>query len=405
VILITAFQNLDDLDCRGRRVFFRVDPLVLAASAAPGSSLRELLEREARIVIGTQLSTEDAADTGVSSLDELTSRLSAELGVEAFLPEECTGDAVVRILHQLRPGQLCVLPDLGREPAERSNDERFARALASNADAYLGDAFATSHLELASQVRLPQLLPRRALGVAARRELGALGELLAAPRARVGWCVGGRRLADKLDLLDRCLPRLSLLCVGGLASTTLLAALGRVPESASAEPELLARCRSLIARCRDLDVELLLPTDLSIVWEGDPEPRVIPTRSLFERARVVDVGPESTAAFCQALRTRQHLVWWGATGDLANTGGTESSQKLVELCASGSSTAAAGGVAAVDPSGPRSVIIGRETTRYVRSLPEERRQGIELISGGTAAARTLLAGYKLPGIEALRRRG
>lgn len=390
------FQTLDDLDCRGRRVFFRVDPLVLAASAAPGSSLRELLEREARVVIGTQFGTEDAADTGVSSLDELTSRLSAELGVEAFLPDECTGDAIVRILHQLRPGQICVLPDLSREPGERSNDERFARALASNADAYLGDAFASSHQELASQVRLPQILPRRALGVAARQELGALGELLGAPRARVGWCIGGRRLADKLDLLDRCLGRLSVLCVGGLAATTLLAALGRVPESASVEPELLARCRSLLARCRDLDVELLLPSDLSIVWEGDPVPRVIPCSSLFERAHVVDIGPESTERFCQALRARQHLLWWGATGDLASPGGTESSQKLVELCAS---------AARVDAPGPRSVIIGRETTRYVRALPEEQRQGIELVSGGTAAACTLLAGYKLPGIEALRRRG
>lgn len=363
---------------------------MLAASAAPGSSLRELLEREARVIVGTQFGTEDAADTGVSSLDELTSRLSAELGVEAFLPDECTGDAVVRILHQLRPAQICVLPDLSREPGERTNDERFARALASNADAYLADAFASSHLELASQVRLPQILPRRALGVAARHELTALGELLSVPRARLGWCVGGRRLADKLDLIDRCLGRLSVLCVGGLAATTLLAALGRVPESASSEPELLARCRSLLARCRDLDVELLLPSDLSIVWEGDPEPRVIPCQSLFDRASIVDIGPESTERFRQALSARQHLLWWGATGDLASPGGTESSQRLLELCASG---------------GPRSVIIGRETTRYVRTLPEERRQGVELISGGTAAACALLAGYKLPGIEALRRRG
>ncbi|MEY4547782.1 MAG: Phosphoglycerate kinase [Pseudomonadota bacterium] len=368
---------------------------MLAASAASGSSLRELLEREARVVIGTQFGREDAADTGVSSLDELTSRLSTELGVEAFLPDECSGDAVVRILHQLRPGQICVLPDLSREPGERSNDERFARALASNADAYLSEAFASSHLQLASTVRLPQNLPRHALGVEARRELTALSELLATPRAKVGWCVGGRRLANKLDLLDRYLGRLSVLCVGGLAASTLLAAQGRVPESSSAEPELLARCRTLIARCRDLEVELHLPSDLRVIWEGDPAPRVIPCRALDSTSRVVDVGPESTERFCQALRARQHLLWWGAMGDLASPGGTESSQKLVELCASGG---------LVDPRGPRSIVLGRETTRYVRTLPDETRSGIELISGGTAAACILLAGQKLPGIEALRRR-
>jgi phosphoglycerate kinase len=383
------FLTLDDLDCRGRRVFFRVDPLVLVASDREGSSLRQLLAQEARILVGTRFGAEGVADTGAASLDELSAQLSEKLGVEVFLPDECLGDAVVRVLNQLRPGQICILPDLSREPGERSNDERFARALAGNADAYLGDAFASSHLEQASVARLPQLLPRRALGVDARRELAELTALASAARESLGWCLGGRRLSDKLDLVDRWLPRLGTLCVGGQLAVTLLVAAGKAPEDASTEPELAARTRSLLARARDLELELILPSDLRVIWEGDPEPRVVLPHQLVSSMRVIDVGPESAERFCQTLGQRSQLLWWGPLGDTSSNAGTSSSRRLLELC-----------------TGPelRSVILGKDTGRFVRALPAEAQQGVALLCTGTAAACAFLSGQRLPGLEALRAR-
>jgi phosphoglycerate kinase len=348
-----------------------------------------LLEREARVLIGTRFDADAAEDTGSPSLDVLAARLSEQLGVEAFLPDECVGDAVVQVLNQLRPAQICILPDLSAEPGEQTNDERFARALAGNADAYLGDAFASSHLEQASVVRVPQLLPRRALGVEAGRELGLLTELVSAARGALGWCLGGRQLASKLDLIDNWLPRLGTLCVGGDLATTLLVAAGRAPRAASTEPDLGARARSLLARARDLDVELLLPTDLRIVWEGDPEPRVITPHALGPGCQVIDVGPESVERFCQALAARQQLLWWGPLGDTSSTEGTSASRRLAELCAQPQL---------------RSVVMGKDTGRFVRALPTEARHGIDLLCTGTASTRAVLSGQRLPGIEALRRR-
>lgn len=341
------------------------------------------------MLIGTRFGAEAVADTGIRSLDDLAALLSEKLGVEAFLPEECVGDAVVRVMHQLRPAQICILPDLGSEPGERSNDERFARALASNADAYLGDAFASSHLEQASTARLPQLLPRRALGVDARRELGELTELGNAPRESLGWCLGGQRLADKIDLLDRWLPRLGTLCIGGQLAVTLLVAAGKAPEEVSPEPELGARARSLLARARDLEVELILPSDLRIVWEGDPEPQVVQARSLTPRLRVVDLGPESTERFCQALAARQQLLWWGPLGHTQSEAGATASRQVAELC---------------NRPALKAVVLGKDTGRFVRSLPAEARQGIDLLCTGTAAACAFLSGQRLPGLEALRTR-
>jgi phosphoglycerate kinase len=225
--------------------------------------------------------------------------------------------------------------------------------------------------------------------VDARRELGELTELGNAPRESLGWCLGGQRLADKIDLLDRWLPRLGTLCVGGQLAVTLLVAAGKAPEEVSPEPELGARARSLLTRARDLQVELILPSDLRVVWEGDPEPQVIPVRSLTPKFRVVDLGPESAERLCQALAARQQLLWWGPLGDTQGDVGATASQQLVELC---------------NRPALKAVVLGKDTGRFVRSLPAEARQGIDLLCTGTAAACAFLSGYRLPGLEALRTR-
>lgn len=406
----SAFGTIDDLDCKGRRVFLRVDPFVVDSiddaraepapgehPAAPGveaahepltarTSLERLLELEARVIVGTHLSAEDKAVARVADIEELASRLSERLGVEALIPDEAVGDAALRIIHSGRPGQICVLPDLLGSPGEINNDERFARSLAQHVDAYVGDAFASSHLPYASIARLPRLVPRRALGYRARHELEVLSRLFAASRGSVAMVVGGSALGPKLGAINACLPRIGTLCVGGAAAVTLLSAMGRAPAEASAEPARLAEARSLLSRVRDLGIPIQLPTDFWVRLPHALEPEVVPARTLPADARVIDIGPTSLEQLTAALAGAAHLLWWGPLGHLA-AGGTRASLQLSELCAR---------------PGVNGVVLGGETRMFVRQLPAELRRGIELVTTGTHAALAVAKGQRLPGLEALR---
>lgn len=437
---LDAFGDIDDLDCRGRRVLLRADPFLIdaldeplpeaapateaadggpapsadvaaprfaasapaappGAAAAPGepldvahrSSLERLLALGARVVLATHFTPESRAETGLAGVEDLASQLSERLGLEVFIPDECVGDAVVRVINELRPGQLCVLPDLltARGDGEQRNDEAFARGLASSLDGYVFDAFAASHLEYASTVKLPRLVARRALGYRCRRELEALSALFSLNRGSVGLLLGGRSFSDTIDTLTGWLPRVDRLCIGGSVSMTLLAAAGRARSDASAEPERLAQARSLLARARDLNVAVTLPVDLRVQLEGDQGTLIKSPSDVPPRARIVDIGPESAALFASVLGKVKHLLWWGPLGDLRHPEGREQSQALAALA-----------------SQPEimSVVLGGDTRHFVRQLPPERRAGIDLVSTGSAAARALLAGRRLPGVEAVRAR-
>jgi phosphoglycerate kinase len=426
---LDAFGSLEDLDVRGRRVFLRVDPFVLDAldepaapllgpdaapppaeresdrsgppseavappAPAPGparTTLRRLLELEARVVVATHFSPETQRESGLDGVETLATRLSERLGADVFMPDECVGDAALRVIGELRQGQLCVLPDLlgARARAEERNDEGFARALASSIDAYVFDAFSASHLEYASTVKLPRLLPRRALGLACRRELSALSSIFALSRGSVGLALGGRVFSEKVDTLGEWLPRVDRLCIGGGVALTLLAAAGRAEAEASPEPERLAQARSLLTRARDLGVAVTLPVDFRVQLEGDQGTLVKRAADLTSKAHIVDIGPESVALFNEVLGKAKHLLWWGPLGDLRHPEGSGASRELAALCARPDIM---------------SVVIGGNTRRFVRELAPELTRGIDLISTGSAAARALLGGRRLPSIEAVRLR-
>jgi phosphoglycerate kinase len=422
--LLQAFDGISDLDCRGRRVFLRVDALLLAfpdagdraelgplappsvpappavslaaAGAVPEpskgqalsakSSLKELLDREARVVVGTALPQTLRAELGLTSIDELAARLNQLYGVEVFVPDDCVGDGVRSVLGQLRPGQICLLPDLAAASGESSNDERFARALANNLDAYVGDAFAASHEQHASVVRLPRLVPRRALGVHIRRELTALSRLAMAPRGSIGLVLGGPSFTAKVALIESLLPRVKVLATGGGVGLTLLCASG-TPPLPGAEMDRLAQARSLLARCRDLGVEVLLPSDFRVRTPEERNSRVVNSRGLGYGARVLDIGPESLARYAQALEARRLLCWWDPLGDASALEDADSSRMLAELCAR---------------SNGLGITLGSATRQLLRQVPSDVGSGIGLVSIGTRAARLLLGGSRLPGIEALR---
>jgi phosphoglycerate kinase len=208
-------------------------------------------------------------------------------------------------------------------------------------------------------------------------------------RGSVGLLLVGRSFTEKSETLTHWLPRVDRLCIGGALSLTLLAADGRARSDAGAEVDRLAQARSLFARARDLGVSLTLPLDFVVQLEGDQGTLVKRAADVPPKARIIDIGPESVALFGDVLGKAKHLLWWGPLGNLRHPEGSAASRSLAALCA--------------EPS-IFSVVLGDDTRRFVRTLSAELRSGLDLVSTGSAAARALLAGRRLPGIEAVRAR-
>ena len=205
-------RTLDDLDAEGAALGVRVD----INSPMDGDGLDDDARLRAHVETIAELCRRDArvallAHQGRPGGEEFTDlrahadRLDELLGVPvAYSDSTFTADARERIAG-LEPGSAVLLENtrfyseeyMSFEPeaaAETYLVERLAPAL----DAYVNDAFATSHRRQPSIVGFPELLEPYA-GRVMERELDVLGNIAESPEPRV-YVLGGAKVAVSIEV-------------------------------------------------------------------------------------------------------------------------------------------------------------------------------------------------------------
>ena len=252
-----------------KRVFIRVDfnvPLdKRTGEVVDDARIREALPtiryavaHGAKVIVASHLGRPKGEPVDKLSLVSVGDKLAELSDYEVHLPEECTGDAPKKVIHDLRvaPGsgaqhgapQICLLENLRFQPGEESDDEGFARELGELCDVYINDAFGAVHRAHASVHALPKLKKDRGVGFLVRRELEALGKLVDAPERPYVAVLGGAKVTGKIEVIEALLKRVDAICIGGAMANTFLAAKGNAMQKSLVEDDKLALARTLIER-------------------------------------------------------------------------------------------------------------------------------------------------------------
>jgi phosphoglycerate kinase len=168
---------------------------------------------------------------------------------------------------QLPPGKLHLLENLRFEPGEDLPDLEFAKQLASMADFYINESFA-SHHPSASTTILPTLLPHAA-GIRFAEEVSVLRGVRDNPQQPLVAVIGGAKIADKLPVVQ---------------------ALSRIAKYVLIGGKLVAEIRSQA---------MVLPENV-IVAELDESG--------------LDIDTPSIQTFTQMLKEAKQVVWSGPMG-------------------------------------------------------------------------------------------
>ncbi|MFP5251334.1 MAG: phosphoglycerate kinase [Actinomycetes bacterium] len=400
-----AIRTLDTLgDLAGRTVLIRCDfnvPLQDGEITDEGRivaslpTLRTLLEQGARVVAISHLGRPKGAPEAKYSLAPVARRLEELLGSPVAFAADTVGEDAQRVRIALQDGQLALLENLRFDPRETSKDaaERAALAaeLATGADAFVSDGFGVVHREQASVFELAQALPSAA-GLLVERELDVLSRLTESPERPYAVVLGGSKVSDKLGVIEHLLPRVDRLLIGGGMLFTFLAAQGHGVAASLLEEEQLERVRGYIAQAEELGVELLLPTDVVVAesFAADSAHETVASDAI-EQSRFgasgigLDIGPDSAAAFADAIRGARTVFWNGPMGVFemeAFAAGTKAvAQALTEV----------DGLA---------VVGGGDSAAAVRQLGFAD-DDFGHISTGGGASLEFLEGARLPGLEAL----
>ena len=216
-------KKIQDIDVKGKKVFLRADLDVPLESRAISDetrlnawfpTLELLLKNQAHVFIAghlgrpeeisEQFSLKPVAEWVKSQL-ELHNDLEI-VDINGFKAFKITGNLI--LLENLR------FYKEEEENPSTSSGQVFAQRLASLADIYVNDAFATSHRAHASIVGITKFLPSYA-GLRLQKEAEELSKVLENPKRPLTVVIGGAKIETKLPLVKKMHAFADYVLVGG----------------------------------------------------------------------------------------------------------------------------------------------------------------------------------------------
>src|SRR5947208_5818187 len=197
------------------------------------------------------------------SLRPVAIRLADLLGRNVAFTDDCIGEKVEKTAGVMQPGDVLLLENVRYYNEEEANDPAFAEKLAQLADGYVNDAFGAAHRAHASTEGVARVLTKRggqcAAGLLMERELKFLGDELENPARPFVVILGGAKVSDKIQVIDRLLEKANTILIGGAMAYTFRLALGRKVGKSLVEPGRVGLAKAALEKAKTRDVQFLLP--------------------------------------------------------------------------------------------------------------------------------------------------
>ncbi len=290
---------------------------------------------------------------------------------------------------QMAAGDVVLCENVRFNVGEKSNDETLSRRMAGLCDVYVMDAFGTAHRAQASTHGIGGFAPVACAGPLLAAELEALGKALDNPARPMVAIVGGSKVSTKLTVLESLSKIVDRLIVGGGIANTFVAAAGHAVGKSLYEADLVDEAKRLSCAAAARGADIPVPTDV-VVGEEFSETAVARLKSVDsveEGDMIFDVGPATSAAFAEILKSAGTIVWNGPVGVFEFDQFGAGTEAMAQAIAESSAFSIAGGgdtLAAVDKYG----IADR----------------VSYISTGGGAFLEFLEGKVLPAVEMLENR-
>ncbi|GHU01790.1 phosphoglycerate kinase [Alphaproteobacteria bacterium] len=351
------FRTIDDLDCKGKRVFVRADLNVPAKGGVVSDTtridrfaptVRDLAAKGARVIVASHFGRPDGKVVEAMSLRIVLDPLARAVGLPVAFADDCIGPHAKVAADALADGQVLLLENLRFHAEEEANDPAFSAALADLCDIYVDDAFSTAHRAHASTEGMARLRPNAA-GRLMQAELSSLEAALGSPARPVMAIVGGSKVSTKLALLSNLLAKVNVLVIGGGMANTFLNASGKEIGKSLCEKDMADTAREIMAKAKAIGCEIILPSDAAVAQtmaENVPV-SVAPVEAVPADRMILDIGPATVKAVAAKMQECKTLIWNGPVGAFEippfNSGTNALAVKAGALTQEGSLLSVAGG--------------------------------------------------------------
>lgn len=388
-------KTVRDIDVKNKKVLVRCDFNVpydenrvitdnrRIVAALP--TIKYLLENNASVILCSHLGRPKGEVKPEFSLNIVADELSRLLGQEVKLAGDVVGESAQKLAAEMKNGEVILLENVRYEPGEEKNDPELSKKFASLAELYVNDAFGTAHRAHSSTTGVADFLPAVS-GFLIEKELKFLGESLENPERPFMAILGGRKVSDKIGVIESLLEKVDVLMIGGAMAYTFFKSMGYTVGNSICEDDKVDLAKSLMEKAKEKGVKFMLPVDTKVgkEFKPDTESKVVKYTEIPDGWEGFDIGTETIALYSEELKKAKTVIWNGPVGLFEFDQFAVGTNSIARALADVDAVKIIGGgdsAAAVEKAG-----LAEKFTH---------------ISTGGGASLEFLEGKKLPGIEAL----
>lgn len=276
-------------------------------------TIRYAVMKGAKVILLSHLGkVKTALDKKNNSLYPVAEALSRYLNQEVKFSPETRGYELEKMVSELNNGDVLLVENTRFEDLcgnkESICDEELSKYWASLGDIFIEDAYGSCHRSHASVTGIPKYLPS-GIGFLIENELNKIDTVLNSDTHPFIVIMGGKKVDDKIVLIEKLLEKCDKLLVGGAMSFTFLKAMGYNVGKSIVSEEHISFCKRMLDK---YPMKIVLPEDF--ITEKDD----VLGNTLIEHFEDddigYDIGSKTVNKFNKILSTAKRVILNGPMG-------------------------------------------------------------------------------------------
>lgn len=330
-------KTIKDFELKGKKIIIRCDlnvPMkdnIITDDTRIKSSIRTIkyaISNGAKVILLSHLGkVKTNEDKLANSLFPVSIKLSQYLGTNVLFSNDTRGKELTDMVNNLKEGEVLLIENTRFEDLEEKKesncDLELSKYWASLGDIFINDAYGSSHRSHASVTGIPKFLPS-GVGFLVDKEIKKIDGVLNSSTHPFIVVLGGKKVDDKITLIEKLVQKCDKLLIGGAMSFTFLKTKGYNTGDSIVSPEHLEFCANILDKYSD---KILLPVDFVL------EDGIKNIEDFIDGDIGYDIGPKTVKLFEKELITAKRVVINGPMGmfeDSRYSGGTKKILKVLD---------------------------------------------------------------------------
>ena len=391
-------RSLSSFDLKDKRVLIRVDYNVPVKDGVVQDAYRiqcsiptikECLEAGASVVLMSHLGRPNGKINDNYSLISVGEVLSDFLEIPIKFSHDCINEDSINVTIGLHSGEVHLLENLRFHSGEEENDFEFSRLLSKHGQIFINDAFGTSHRSHASNVGVTDNFIHKGMGLLMEKEIQYLQDKFKKPKEPLVLLLGGAKISDKIDMIERFLIDAKSILIGGGMAFTFLRAMGINIGKSMLDEQMISTANTIIKKARRNRVKIVFPVDFVISDAIDKPSKIeiVSFDSIPDDMIGLDIGPETIKLFSKIILQSGTILWNGPMGVFEKKEFENGTKSIANLLSD------------MKDQNIDTIVGGGDSASAIRKFSDI--ENITHVSTGGGASLELLGGKSLPAITAL----